>query len=69
MVWKILEISFETVTLCSHVVSVMAVSWKTDNSEGRIQILYDSVRKQGDSLLVILFLAKRNVAKKGSLWS
>ena len=60
-----MEISIETVTLGSHVVSVMAVSWKTDNSEGQIQILYDSVRKQGDSLLVILFLAKEMFRKRG----
>ena len=73
-------VSIETtsVTLCSHVVSVMlimSVSKKSDNSEARCKILYDSVRQQGESIyaLVIVchyinlfcFLVKKNFAKQG----
>ena len=49
-----LTVSIETVTLCSHLVSimsVMSVCKKSDNIlKARYKILYDSVCKQGESI-------------------
>ena len=69
-------VAIETVTQCSHVMSIMfmtSVSKKSDNSEGHIQntVNYDSVHKLGRSITILsllvilsiyLFLVKTNLA-------